>query len=64
MIMKMKKVNDKIDKLVSSMMDEGATLPEIYGGICVMKRTLDTLISVNALETLDRLREERWGPAE
>lgn len=62
--MKMKKVNDKIDKLVSSLMDEGATLPEIYGGICVMKRTLDTLVSLSAIETLDRLREERFGAAE
>lgn len=62
--MKMKKVNDKIDKFVNSLMDQGASMPEIYGGFCYMKRTLDTLVSLNAIETIDRLREERLGAAE
>lgn len=62
--MKMSKVNDKIDKFVAGLMDEGATLPEIYGGFCTMKRTLDTLVSLGVLDTLDRLRAERWGASE
>ena len=57
--MKMDKINDVIDTTVSGLMDKGATVPEIYGGICTMKRTLDTLLSLDVLDTLDRLRAER-----
>jgi hypothetical protein len=62
--MKMDKINDAIDTMVSGLMDKGATVPEIYGGICTMKRTLDTLLALDTIETLDRLRAERLEKTE
>lgn len=48
-----------IDHAVSELIDQGVKIDEIYGAICVMKRTLDTLLAAGVIETIDELQKER-----
>lgn len=57
--MSMQKANQAIDKTVSQLIDKDVRIDEIYGAICVMKRTLELLLSGDILATLERIKEEK-----